>query len=112
MLRKVILYTDRKLLKLNVQYLGSPIPSVVRKTHSSSNAPPAAPQLAALTSSEETDEARSWLARFKTQPITRGLVDLSFSRSSGPGGQVCSWASLWLYLSNRILLLQTEREQG
>ncbi|KIM85042.1 hypothetical protein PILCRDRAFT_96663 [Piloderma croceum F 1598] len=36
---------------------------------------------------KDANEARSWISRFKSQPITRGSVEMSFSRSSGPGGQ-------------------------
>ncbi|KAL1303140.1 hypothetical protein AAFC00_006572 [Neodothiora populina] len=36
---------------------------------------------------EELDEARKWLSRFDAETIPRSLCDVSFSRSSGPGGQ-------------------------
>jgi peptidyl-tRNA hydrolase ICT1 len=87
MLRHILLHPERNILKLSLPStnLNS---ALVRKAHSNSNILPAAPQLCFLTSPEETDEARSWISRFKSQPISRGSVELSFSRSSGPGGQV------------------------
>lgn len=51
---------------------------------------PLPPPLSSLTNSDESNEARRWIAKFKSESITRGSVELSFSRSSGPGGQVCS----------------------
>ncbi|KAG6914999.1 hypothetical protein DXG01_013952 [Tephrocybe rancida] len=48
---------------------------------------PPAPRLTALTTPEETSEARAWISTFKTQEIPKASVELSFSRSSGPGGQ-------------------------
>ncbi|KAG5639512.1 hypothetical protein H0H81_000657 [Sphagnurus paluster] len=48
---------------------------------------PAAPKITDLVTREDTSVARSWISNFKTQSIPRNLVELSFSRSSGPGGQ-------------------------
>ncbi|KAG6833124.1 hypothetical protein H0H87_011232 [Tephrocybe sp. NHM501043] len=48
---------------------------------------PPAPQIATLTNPEDTSQARAWISNFKTQIIPRAAVELSFSRSSGPGGQ-------------------------
>lgn len=36
---------------------------------------------------DELDAARRWLANFDTETIPRSICDVSFSRSSGPGGQ-------------------------
>lgn len=47
-----------------------------------------APVFASLENSVQTAEARDWLSAFRAQSIPRNLVELSFSRSSGPGGQV------------------------
>lgn len=49
---------------------------------------PAAPRIAALVTPEDTAEARSWVSKFKEETVPRGSVELTFSRSSGPGGQV------------------------
>ncbi|KAH7918340.1 hypothetical protein BV22DRAFT_1076299 [Leucogyrophana mollusca] len=56
----------------------------VRLTHTSLPVPPST---AALASPGDEEQARSWLSRFKTASIPRDLVDMSFARSSGPGGQ-------------------------
>ncbi|KAJ7470812.1 RF-1 domain-containing protein [Mycena latifolia] len=63
-------------------------PSVTRNTHSGSSRPiPVPPRLAALESAEETALARAWVAKFRAVEIPKASVELSFSRSSGPGGQ-------------------------
>jgi hypothetical protein len=36
---------------------------------------------------DELDTARRWLANFDAETIPRSICDVSFSRSSGPGGQ-------------------------
>ncbi|KAI0044285.1 hypothetical protein FA95DRAFT_1497345 [Auriscalpium vulgare] len=48
---------------------------------------PLPPALTRLENSEDTKTARDWLARFRAASIPKDLVELSFSRSSGPGGQ-------------------------
>ncbi|GJE85559.1 hypothetical protein PsYK624_016380 [Phanerochaete sordida] len=53
----------------------------------SSQSLPRAPDLKTLESPEDNERARAWIERFKTQSIPRESVELSFSRSSGPGGQ-------------------------
>lgn len=50
---------------------------------------PAPPPLSILETSKDAAAARDWLMRFRRCPIPRAAVDLAFSRSSGPGGQVC-----------------------
>ncbi|KAF2085426.1 peptidyl-tRNA hydrolase domain-containing protein [Saccharata proteae CBS 121410] len=63
------------------------------------------------TTSEEEDvvAARKWLAQFNPETIPRSLCDISFSRSSGPGGQnvnkVSSKATLRITLSQLLPLL-------
>jgi len=97
MFRNILLHSDH-LLKFRVLYpVGYPTSessssSLFRKAHSSSSnnnnaLPPTAPQLSSLTSPEEINEAKAWISRFMSYRITRGSVELSFSRSSGPGGQ-------------------------
>lgn len=39
------------------------------------------------TSSEDVAAARTWLANLNSDTIPRNLCEVSFSRSSGPGGQ-------------------------
>ncbi|KAJ7183306.1 RF-1 domain-containing protein [Mycena filopes] len=48
---------------------------------------PLPPRLYALESTQETALAREWLSQFRALDIPKAAVQLSFSRSSGPGGQ-------------------------
>jgi hypothetical protein len=50
---------------------------------------PTPPPTTTLVTPGDATKARSWLAGFKSVSIPRNMVELSFSRSSGPGGQVC-----------------------
>jgi hypothetical protein len=50
---------------------------------------PAPPPLSNLATSKDVAAARDWFNRFRGCPIPRAAVDIAFSRSSGPGGQVC-----------------------
>jgi len=50
---------------------------------------PTPPPLSNLATSKDAAAARDWLMRFRGCPIPRAAVDVAFSRSSGPGGQVC-----------------------
>ncbi|KAI5248391.1 hypothetical protein E4T42_05663 [Aureobasidium subglaciale] len=58
---------------------------------------------------DELDAARRWLANFNAETIPRNICDVSFSRSSGPGGQnvnkVNSKATLRLPLSALLPML-------
>ncbi|KAH0291208.1 hypothetical protein KCU62_g2961, partial [Aureobasidium sp. EXF-3399] len=60
-------------------------------------------------SDDELDVARRWLASFDAETIPRNICDVSFSRSSGPGGQnvnkVNSKATLRLPLSALLPML-------
>jgi hypothetical protein len=48
---------------------------------------------------EDQPAARQWLAKFNTNSIPRNLCEVSFSRSSGPGGQnVNKWEHLHVHL--------------
>jgi hypothetical protein len=49
---------------------------------------PSPPVLHSLETPEDMNQARDWIARFRSETIPKALVELSFSRSSGPGGQV------------------------
>ena len=40
-----------------------------------------------VTSEADLTAVREWLARYKSETIPRNICDISFSRSSGPGGQ-------------------------
>ncbi|TFK73296.1 hypothetical protein BDN72DRAFT_761986 [Pluteus cervinus] len=48
---------------------------------------PTPPRILSLESREDTEQAKAWIDKFKTATLPRGVVELSFSRSSGPGGQ-------------------------
>ncbi|KAJ7082843.1 hypothetical protein B0H15DRAFT_912135 [Mycena belliarum] len=62
--------------------------SVTRYTHTgSSRSLPVPPPLAALESPEDASLARAWISKFRATQVPKGSVELSFSRSSGPGGQ-------------------------
>jgi hypothetical protein len=62
---------------------GRPGPIVV------ASALPAPPPLSNLATSKDAEAARQWLVRFEASSIPRTAVHIAFSRSSGPGGQVC-----------------------
>jgi len=48
---------------------------------------PIPPALSSLETKADTASAREWLHAFRNAAVPRNLVDLSFARSSGPGGQ-------------------------
>ncbi|KIY64561.1 hypothetical protein CYLTODRAFT_89994 [Cylindrobasidium torrendii FP15055 ss-10] len=48
---------------------------------------PIPPDLHSLDSSEANARAREWVDAFRKDHIPKSVVELSFSRSSGPGGQ-------------------------
>jgi len=48
---------------------------------------PVPPALFSLETKADTAGAREWLGAFRSAPVPRNMVELSFARSSGPGGQ-------------------------
>jgi len=48
---------------------------------------PIPPALSNLETKADKADAREWLHAFRNATVLRNLVDLSFARSSGPGGQ-------------------------
>ncbi|KAH9850300.1 hypothetical protein C2E23DRAFT_735469 [Lenzites betulinus] len=58
--------------------------NITRRAYSTLPPPPSIP---VIQDSSQTAEARKWVQEFKTREIPRSLVELTFSRSSGPGGQ-------------------------
>jgi len=55
--------------------------------------------------------ARDWLASFDLETIPRKLCDISFSRSSGPGGQnvnKCDDASTGIHYFNADIYIQSQ----
>ncbi|KAI3615986.1 peptidyl-trna hydrolase domain protein [Moniliophthora roreri] len=79
---------------------------------------PTPPHLSTLGTPEDSSKARAWINQFKDQSIPRNLVELSFSRSSGPGGQNvnkvntkatlrCSASAEWIPLWARSELIKS-----
>lgn len=62
--------------------------SVTRRGVRTDSSPlPLPPSLDRLESAQDTAHARHWLMRFKSHKIPKDSVEITFSRSSGPGGQ-------------------------
>ncbi|KAI0649167.1 hypothetical protein C8Q79DRAFT_495535 [Trametes meyenii] len=61
--------------------------TLTRGLHSRREALPTPPALTSIQNGSDSAEARGWIEQFQTREIPRGLVELTFSRSSGPGGQ-------------------------
>ena len=49
---------------------------------------PKPPSISELATEQDTEEARTWATQFVNVRVPKEAVDFSFSRSSGPGGQV------------------------
>ncbi|KAJ7746255.1 RF-1 domain-containing protein [Mycena metata] len=61
---------------------------LTRNAHNGSKRPiPLPPPFSTLESAQETASAREWISEFRALDIPKAAVHLSFSRSSGPGGQ-------------------------
>ncbi|KAJ7213810.1 RF-1 domain-containing protein [Mycena haematopus] len=73
---------------LNSSPLKFRLVSAIRNAHSGGDSSvPIPPQLASLKSAQETALARAWIGKLRALDIPKSSVELSFSRSSGPGGQ-------------------------
>ncbi|KZT71422.1 hypothetical protein DAEQUDRAFT_724404 [Daedalea quercina L-15889] len=79
---------------------------------------PPPPHLAKLENSSENAQAQAWIDKFKHEEIPKNIVELSFSRSSGPGGQNvnkvntkatlrCPLSSSWIPLWARDYIKRT-----
>ena len=64
--------------------------SLSRNFHGNEARPglPKPPILSKLVTEQDTEEARSWVTQFVNVKVPKETVEFSFSRSSGPGGQV------------------------
>ncbi|EIW57497.1 uncharacterized protein TRAVEDRAFT_125523 [Trametes versicolor FP-101664 SS1] len=60
---------------------------VARGTHSGRDGLPIPPPIPVIQDAAHSAEARTWIQSFKMKDIPRHAVELTFSRSSGPGGQ-------------------------
>ncbi|KAI5998794.1 hypothetical protein EDD15DRAFT_2572192 [Pisolithus albus] len=75
------------LVSSSVRNRTQPVSLSWRLFHSSSGLPPP-PSLTTLETPQHAREARQWLSQFKAAAtVPKHLVELTFSRSSGPGGQ-------------------------
>ena len=54
---------------------------------------PKPPIISELVTEQDTKEARTWVNQFVNTKVPKEIVEFSFSRSSGPGGQV-TWSRL------------------
>ena len=77
-------------------------PYLLARAKSTIGTLPLPPPFSSLANSDESNEARKWIAMFKSESISRGSVEFSFSRSSGPGGQVCSTCSYRFVIYDRM----------
>ena len=64
--------------------------SLARKFYGNGAQPslPKPPIISKLVTEQDTEEARTWAAQFVNVKVPKETVEFSFSRSSGPGGQV------------------------
>ncbi|KAF8622007.1 hypothetical protein AX15_007361 [Amanita polypyramis BW_CC] len=76
----------RQLASLTV-YPHWPLCHAIRRLSRASDPLPVPPSLSSINSPEDKLAARSWIAEFKKHPIPKRLVEFTFARSSGPGGQ-------------------------
>ena len=73
-------------------YTTTSVPPVIAGVHS----------LNANSSPEDLDAARAWIEEFRSFALRREDASLTFSRSSGPGGQVGSVSyECWLLLTHK-----------
>jgi len=73
---------------------------------------PIPPALLSLETKADTASAREWLDAFKVVTVPRNMVELSFARSSGPGGQVCQSPLRHRNIPSVDLPHSTECQQG
>ena len=71
--------------------------SLSRKFHGNEARPglPKPPIISKLVTEQDTEEARTWATQFVNVKVPKETVEFSFSRSSGPGGQVIGHIELF-----------------
>jgi hypothetical protein len=62
--------------------------SLSRNFHGNEPGLPKPPPIPELVTEHDTKEARAWATQFENIKLPKEVVEFSFSRSSGPGGQV------------------------
>ncbi|KAI0661670.1 RF-1 domain-containing protein [Cubamyces menziesii] len=60
---------------------------IARRSHSQRDGLPLPPAIPTLQNASQSEEAREWIEKFKAREIPKSAVELTYSRSSGPGGQ-------------------------
>ncbi|KAI8980135.1 RF-1 domain-containing protein [Trametes punicea] len=60
---------------------------LARASHWGRQTLPLPPSLPVIQDASQSAEAKAWIDQFKAAQIPKNLVELTFSRSSGPGGQ-------------------------
>lgn len=63
------------------------LPQVTSQHHFTTSNQLASPRPLDAESEEEHKQAREWMSDVDVKIITKHMCDISFSRSSGPGGQ-------------------------
>ena len=94
--------------RVQIQLLGVHTPRHHRSKHRlGATSLPTPPPLSNLATPKDAAAARDWVARFKGSQIPRAAVDIAFSRSSGPGGQVCLSSCLSPHHIERMMSSRT-----
>ncbi|TFK94056.1 hypothetical protein K466DRAFT_22027 [Polyporus arcularius HHB13444] len=62
-------------------------PRIGNGIHTGQDVLPAPPSLPKLENASQSDLARTWIEQFASRQIPKSLVEFTYSRSSGPGGQ-------------------------
>lgn len=81
-----------------------------RRLASSANSPQFPPKIPKLDTPEENNQARQWISTFRNSVIPKNDVELTYSRSSGPGGQVSNLLKDHVHVL--IVYVLSEREQS
>jgi hypothetical protein len=72
---------------------------------------PSPPNIHALVTPEHTAEARLWISQFQRHTIPKAAVRFTFSRSSGPGGQVSAFEKCLSVTRSDFCLAECEQAE-